>query len=276
MVGLARGVVFLLLLGACASRGSSPALAPDLFVPETIDQHPSPGLRVRQFDAEFVGTGVYHTLYLPEDWRPARRYPVVVEYPGNRYRGGAGTVESCKLGYGLSGGRGVIWICLPFVDSARQVHATSWWGDVAATVAYCKRAVLRVCRDFGGDPGELFLAGFSRGAIACNFIGLHDDEIAGLWRGFICHSHYEGVRSWPESTPAGAAERLARLGQRPQFISHEQSVAETQSYLARKKPGGAFTFLALPFPEHTGGWVLRDSAARRALRRWFAEELARP
>jgi hypothetical protein len=45
----------------------------------------------------------------------------------------------------------------------------------------------------------VFIAGFSRGAIACNFIGLRDDEIASLWCGFVVHSHYEGVRDWPGS-----------------------------------------------------------------------------
>ncbi len=244
-------------------------------MPATTDERPAPGRRVRQFEAAYTGSGVYHALYLPTDWRPGRRYPVIVEYPGNRYRHGAGTVESCKLGYGLSGGRGAIWICLPFVDPARRAHATTWWGDVDATVAYCKRAVARVCRDYGGDPDRLLLAGFSRGAIACNFIGLHDDEIAGLWRGFFCHSHYEGVRAWPQSTPRGAAARLARLGRRPQFVSHEGSVEATQSYLARAMPDGAFTFVSLPFAAHTDTWSLRDCPARRALRRWFEDEVAR-
>ena len=85
---------------------------------------------------------------------------------------------------------------MPFVDKKNGRNATTWWGDVRATVGYCKATVLRTCEEFGGDPSNVFIAGFSRGAIACNYIGLHDDEIASLWRGFICHSHYDGVRKW--------------------------------------------------------------------------------
>lgn len=126
---------------------------------------------------------------------------------------------------------------------------------------------------YGGDRENLFLAGFSRGAIACNYIGLHDNEIASLWRGFICHSHYDGVRRWSYSGSDrdAARRRLDRLGDRPQFISHERSVDETRAWLREVAPGGRFHFLALPWPDHTAEWVLRDVPARDKLRAWFAE-----
>ena len=45
-------------------------------------------------------------------------------------------------------------------------------------------------------------------------IRMTDDEVAALWCGFICHSHYDGVRSWgyTDDDPAAAAARLGRLG----------------------------------------------------------------
>jgi hypothetical protein len=248
-------------------------IPPDLVPPPVVDGLPAPGKRVRQFHDEYVGSGVYHTVYLPEDWVKGALYPVIVEYAGNEYRTSPGTVEGSNLGYGISGGRGVIWVCMPFVDPVKRVNARTWWGDVPATVAYCKQAVKRVCVEFGGDPAKVFLAGFSRGAIACNFIGLHDDEIADLWAGFICHSHYEGVRPWPLITPEGARERLARLRDRPQFISHEKSAAATRAYLAKAAPLGRFTIVDLPFGEHTDTWVLRDIPARKTLRDWFQAAL---
>src|SRR4029078_13548098 len=105
-------------------------------------------------------------------------------------------------------------------------NESQWWGDAQATVDYCKKAVKLVCGRYGGDPKALVLAGFSPGAIACNYIGLRDDEIAALWRGFIPYSHYDGVRGWPysDSDRASALVRLKRLGNRPQFIIHENSV----------------------------------------------------
>lgn len=252
-------------------------IVPDLFLPLVGDGEPAPGKRVRRVLAEYAGTGIHHLLYLPGNWEPGKSWPVIFEYPGNRWRTSPGTMEGCQLGYGISGGRDAIWVCLPFVDPATGAHAPNWWGEVEATVEYAKRAVRDTCENFGGEPDALFLAGFSRGAIACNYIGLHDDEIASLWRGFICHSHYDGVRSWPYegSDRASARERLARLGDRPQFISHENSVEQARSYLAEVYPSGNFTFLSLPFREHTARWTLRDIPARETLRKWFREQLPR-
>lgn len=105
-------------------------------------------------------------------------------------------MEDCNLGFGISGGKAVIWLCLPYISKDHKNNQRKWWGDVEATADYCKQAARKVCADYGGEPAHVFLAGFSRGAIACNFIGLHDHEIASLWRGFICHSHYHGVDQW--------------------------------------------------------------------------------
>lgn len=269
-------VCFFCVLYSCLAADDLASIPADLITPPATDGTPSPGKRVRQFRNEHgpSSSRVHHLLYLPTDWVRGKTFPVIVEYAGNKWQTSPGTVEGSNLGYGISGGQGAIWICMPFVDEQHQTNAENWWGDTAATVAYCKRTVREVCEQYGGDRANVFLAGFSRGAIACNYIGLHDDEIASLWRGFICHSHYEGVRPWPQSTPDGAAERLKRLRQRPQFISHEtiaprESVEPTREYLAKAQPDGNFTFLALPFETHTDTWVLRDIPARQALRDWF-------
>jgi len=76
------------------------------------------------------------------------------------------------MGYGLSEGTGVIWICMPFIDESDKNNSLSWWGDIDATVTYCRETVDSVCKEYGGDLDNVFIAGFSRGAIACNYIGL--------------------------------------------------------------------------------------------------------
>jgi hypothetical protein len=260
------------------------SVQPELKAPKAVVSVPGPGKRVKQTAPEYVGTKVYHALYLPSDWMSGVRYPVIVEYAGNgRYRNKfgdrcTGKVEDCNLGYGISGGRGFIWLCLPYISEDHKQNQIRWWGDIEATVDYCKRAVARVCAEYGGDPANVFLAGFSRGSIACNFIGLHDDEIAKLWRGFICHSHYDGVKEWTEyagSDRLSAVDRLKRLKGRPQFISHEGSIEGTQSYLRQTCPDGDFTFVALPYRNHTDAWVLRDIPARRAVREWLQRQIGR-
>ncbi len=253
------------------------SLPSDLKVPEVTRGTPAPGQRVWQTNQGFEKTEIAHALYLPPDWRPGKTYPVIMEYPGNGgYRNALndvsrGRVQDCKLGYGLSGGVGMIWVSLPFVDPKTGKHAVKWWGDPDATADYCKQTVARICREYGGDAENVILTGFSRGAIACNYIGLRDAEIAKLWKAMLPHSHYDGVRKWnyPDSDAASARQRLARLGTRPQFISHEMSTQQTEAYLKESGVAGQFTFMALPYPNHSDEWVLKDIPQRSRARRWL-------
>lgn len=245
-------------------------LPADLTVPAVSEGEPTAGKRIRMEAGPL--------LYLPTDWTAGKKWPVIFEYPGN---GGYsnklgdtsnGSAEGCVMGYGLSGGKCFIWVSLPFVN-ADGSEATKWWGDIAATKRTCIETVQKICRDFGGDDKRLILAGFSRGAIACNYIGLHDDEIASLWCGMICHSHYDGVReSWPypEADRESALKRLQRLGSRPQWISHEQTTASTQKWLTSTGIAGKWTFEPLPYPNHTARWTLCDTELRARARKWLS------
>lgn len=256
----------------------------DLTVPSMTEGEPAAGKRVKHQLPENADTGLFHAMYLPTNWEPGRKFPVIFEYPGNgpfKNKLGdsnSGRLEDCNLGYGISLGKDYIWVCLPFVDSKTKSHALQWWGDADATVAYCKAAVKQVCHDFGGDPNRLILCGFSRGAIACNYIGLRDDEIAGLWRCMIVHSHYDGVSRWPyaDSDKASAIERLQRLIGKPQFVTHEGSIEATRVFLNSsgiKDLEHTTELRALPFPNHTDSWVLRDVPARDELRQWLKRAL---
>lgn len=255
-------------------------IEPDLEVPELSNQPAAAGLRVLQKHPDW---NLDHVLYLPSDWKPNddRKLPVFVELPGNGgYKNNigdecGGRPEGCKLGYGISGGEGFIWVSLPFVNATGDDIAITWCGnkpdhDPKPTVEHIKDVVPWICEKFGGDPDRVILLGFSRGAIACNYIGLHDDEIAGLWRGFVPYSHYDGVKTWPwpGSDQTAAADRLKRLGDRPQFICHEKDgVEKTKAYL--DGADGNFTFAATGFRNHDDAWTLRPSEAREKLRTWI-------
>ena len=251
----------------------------DLETPAMIVGAPAAGRRVKQTTPGWEGTAVHHALYLPANWKPGAKFPVIVEYAGNggfRNKSGDtcdGTVEGCNLGYGLSGGSDYIWVCMPFVQVAdgRKENARNWWGDPAETVRYCVATVRHVCREFGGDDRSLVLCGFSRGSIACNYIGLRDDSIAPLWRAFLCHSHYDGVRKWQyaDSDRDSALARLRRLDGRPQFISMEGSTAETRRFLEGTGVRAPFTFADFRFRNHTDTWTLRDCELRRTARAWL-------
>ncbi len=138
-------------------------------VPITSEGTPAPGKRVWQRIESYQGSSIAYALYLPTDWQAGKKYPVIFEFPGN---GGFrnelgdssdGTVDGCRLGYGLSQGKEAIWVCLPFVDRAKGQHALHWWGDADATASYCLEAVEIVCQHWGGDRDRLVLCGFSRG-----------------------------------------------------------------------------------------------------------------
>jgi hypothetical protein len=263
-----------------ATRLNLHKMAADLVVPPVVDGAPAPGRRVKITTQGWAGTAVYHLIYLPSDWKPDVKLPVLIEYAGNgNYRNdfgdiSNGTVEGASLGYGLSGGTGFIWISLPFVEvnDGKKRNAVTWWGDIAETKRYGMATVAEVCARYNGDPQRVVLCGFSRGALACNYIGLHDDEIAKLWRAFFCHSHYDGINErwpYPEADRQSALKRLARLAGRPQWISHEGSVGAVKDYLAANAPAGRFTFGVLPYPNHTDVWVLRDLDVRTQARKWL-------
>ena len=81
----------------------------DLQTPVMVDRNPAAGLRVRQVAPEYQGTQVYHALYLPSDWQSDKKFPVIVEYTGNQWKFGPGTVKEANLGYGMCGGSGFLW-----------------------------------------------------------------------------------------------------------------------------------------------------------------------
>jgi hypothetical protein len=250
------------------------SVSADLAVPALSEGTPAAGKRVRH------GRNI---LYLPTDWRPDTKWPVIVELAGNGgYKNKYGDVstglpEGSNLGYGLSAGRGFIWLCVPYLNAKGDQVAITWWGDKPGydpqpTLKHLRESVQSVCRDFSGNQAKVVLAGFSRGAIACNYLGLHDDETAKLWCAFFAYSHYDGVKKWPYpgSDRESALARLKRLGNRPQFICGEGANAqETEQYLRPLLPSADLTFLSTGFRNHNDAWTLRPSPARDKAREWL-------
>ncbi|MEP3477961.1 MAG: hypothetical protein ABJZ55_01820 [Fuerstiella sp.] len=256
--------------------------AADLVTVAMTDERPAAGRRVRQVASEYEGTDVYHSLYLPVDWQPDGRYSVMVEYTGNKFAacGSTGQVKDANLGYGLTGGKGWIWVSMPYVEKGGQANAVTWWGDRQATINYCKTNLPRVCDEFGGDLDSVFLCGFSRGAIAASYIGLADDEIALFWKGMVTHDHFDGQRTWgyPDSDRESALRRLARWNGRPILASGTEN-----DFLSEHPNLANVTFLRPPIerlfdiPEgkvihpHTDLWMHRDSLYRAKARQWLKD-----
>ena len=266
----------------------------DLPLPPLTTGAPQPGKRAAVTPPEYAGTQVRHLIALPDDWTPdwqarGRRWPVIAEYTGNFFpaSGSTGEVEGAALGYGVARGK-AIWIVLPYVAKDHRKNEITWWGDVDATVGYAKTNVPRICADFGGDPKQVVLCGFSRGAVGVSFLGLHDDEVARLWCGLWAHDHFDGEKEWKGSDwgaplaqyRSEATVRLKRLGGRPLLVSGARE--ETRKFLGPLVTEG-LTFMTIDmlalygrFPNesaktaHTDRWPLRECPATTQAREWFA------
>ena len=260
-------------VSALVATGDVPPWQPiegRLELPPVEEGLPAPGRRVRRRLAGDEGTGIHHLLYLPVDWRPDGRYPVIVEYPGNiHFVPGCystGLPDQCGIGYGMSRGAGAIWLSMPFVDRTRGAIAEDGWGDPDDTAAYCIDVVDDVGARFGGDHDRLVLTGFSRGGIACGYIGLRNDRIAALWQGFHVCQHFDGD-GWRGADMAGAVDRARRFRGR--------SVFHTDNPEERVRPvteslGVPSIFVTSGLGGHATAMFLDDRPSTQRLRRWYA------
>ncbi|QXD25178.1 hypothetical protein F7C95_04560 [Opitutia bacterium ISCC 51] len=266
-----------------------------LSIPKLSSGNPSAGKFVKVTAPEYVGTHVYHTIYLPDDWSAdGERLPIIFEYTGNYFpkSGSTGEVKDAGLGFGLSGGK-YIWVSLPYIHENHQENQVTWWGDDQATVEYAKVNVPRIIEAYNADPNVVFLCGFSRGAIGVNYLGLHDDEVAKLWTGFITHDHFDGIKEWGktewgspfEKYQAEATERLKRVDGRPYLVCQNGDKYGTETFVRERLQSlGNFTFIDVQtaklfgsFPNdiaahpHTDRWALIPSEYRRLAWGWFNE-----
>lgn len=269
-----------------------------LEMPPLSGGEPEAGKRVKVTPPEYEGTEVFHTLYLPQEWKEdGERMPIIFEYTGNYFpvSGSTGEVEDAALGYGITGGKS-IWVSLPYVSEDHKDNQVTWWGDEQATVDYAKINVPRIIDEFNADPGAVFLCGFSRGAVGVNYLGLYDDEVAQLWTAFVTHDHFDGVREWKNTdwgTPLevyreGAIERLRRVKGRPYLVSQNGDQYGTKAFIASALPHadnftilnintheifGSFPHPIAPHP-HTDRWLQIPSPYRSAVWRWVNEVVA--
>ena len=78
--------------------------------------------------------------------------------------------KGSQFGLWLERGKGFIWVSMPYVQKGKKENAVTWWGDRQATIDYCKVNLPRICKEFGGDPGQpVYLRVFPR----CHRMQLH-------------------------------------------------------------------------------------------------------
>jgi hypothetical protein len=262
-------------------------------VPEMQTGVPEAGKRVKVIPPEYEGTDVYYSLYLPGNFLPQKQYPVIVEYTGNHAPSvnSTGQVKDAHMGYALAIELDAIWAVMPYVSEDKKESEVQWWGSEVNTIDYCLTNLKRICMKYNGNPAEVFLIGFSRGAIGVNYLGLHNDRVADTWLGLLPHDHYDGERVWGacwgsplEKYRAEAAERLKRLNGRATLISQQSSASNdifttVSDYIYSNKLDdfGEFTLVPVDVgnivPEginsHTDTWLNYDSPEAGMVVDWF-------
>ncbi|MBD0405453.1 carboxypeptidase-like regulatory domain-containing protein [Flammeovirga sp. EKP202] len=274
--------------------------AQNLIVPHMTNDKPKAGLRVKMVPENFKGTGVYYSMYLPENYQIGKKYPIIVEYTGNEWKpsGSTGAVKDANLGYAIAKEIEAIWVVFPYVSGNTSVK--KWWGNEDETISFALKNIRQICSEYGGNPSEVFLCGFSRGAIGVNYLGLYNDEIADVWLGFFTHDHYDGVKEWKGTdwgTPLGsyrqaAISRFKRIKGRNCLISQKteegDTTFETKKYIdensLNKFAGIQYNLVPIKsvipdIPsefvphEHTDKWLLFDSNYADSVIDWFARTI---
>lgn len=253
-----------------------------------LSELPAPGKKVRVQFAEYAGTAVYHSLYLPPDWEPGKRYPVFMDIPGNPFYHqwgdySTGKPESSPMGYGISEGK-AICIGLPCIDTNGTMHVGAL-GDVPRTVDYMKKVAVSVCDEWGGDPARMILCGYSRGGIGTSFLGRYDDEIADVWLGWL---HYDGFDQWYETNiymraasfnvteddwdvTGGIARRFARIKGRSTCIVNGGYVGAFADYnVAYNYP---YAYFNAAGRNHSPIWSIAETVAGSNVRGWYRDTL---
>jgi hypothetical protein len=259
------------------AAGQAPQWAPPgdrLEVPDVEEAPPAPGRRVRYQLPGDEKTGIAAVLQLPADWAPGRKFPVIVEYPGNIFFTAGcysnGLPDQCVIGYGITQGKGALCVGLPFVDRASGAIAENGWGNPDDTAAYAQRMVEEVCQKFGGDPKNVVITGFSRGAIACGYIGLRNEGIAALWKGIHACQHSDGD-GWNGATLEGAIERARRFKGKSVFHTDNskekfQPVMDAMQIQATHVKSG--------LGAHACAMFLDNRQSTQQLRAWFWDLVA--
>ncbi|GAL82038.1 hypothetical protein-signal peptide prediction [Algibacter lectus] len=228
------------------------------------------GKRVRYQLPIHKDTDIYSALYLPKTWTPNGKFPVIIEFPGNIYYTNSvystGRPEQCAIGYGMSKNEEAIWVSVPFVDYSLGTNIKNGFGNADHTVDYTVKMVNEILTNFGGDPDNVVLTGFSRGAIACGYIGLRNDTIASLWKGFHACQHYDGD-GWNGADLSSAKVRAKRIGTRALFHTDNEHNQDLKTMLTDVNAN--VTYANSGLGAHATAMFLDDRPSTLKFRAWY-------
>ena len=218
-----------------------------------------------QYRSVLDGTKFEAEIEIPQEYDPARRWPVRVQLHGgvNRPAGAPRRQRASSLRAETP----QIYV------HPRAWSEAQWWN--ANQVAHILRVVDKLKREYNADESLVYITGFSDGGTGAYFFGMREPT---LFSAILpLHGHI-GVL---ENPAVGADGRIfpLNLANRPLFITNGgldrlYPVASTSRYIeALRRAGVALTFRPLMDVGHDTSWW---PAERAAIERFIAEHPREP
>ena len=172
------------------------------------------------------GTTYRYQVFIPEDWTPHQKWPVILSLHGSGERGEDGMDETdVGIGTAIRSDRGHFEA---IVVGCRNAAKNIWWtmppmGDLAMT------ALRNATREFHGDTNRTYLTGISMGGYGSWYLAQkYPHTFAAMV--IICggihppvstlKAHPELVNFSPPDGPNAYADAAAKVGKVPVWIFH--------------------------------------------------------
>ena len=192
-----------------------------------------------------------YQVFVPEQWTPTRRWPVVLFLHGAGERGSDG-VKQTEVGLGPA--IRLNPASLPALVVMPQCRRGVWWNDPAME-SLALSTLEETIREYNGDPSRIYLTGLSMGGYGTFYLGAkYPDRFAALAP--ICG----GVVPPNRLRQAGGtdhseayAEAARRIGNTPTWIFHGASdpvvpVSESQQMVKALEEQG----ISVKYTEYPG------------------------
>lgn len=215
-----------------------------------------------------------YQVYVPADWNPREKWPVILFLHGAGERGDNGLAQT-QVGIGrairLMPERFRAVIVMP------QCRKDAWWTQPKME-AQAMEALRRSMKEFKGDPSRVYLTGLSMGGYGTFYLAA---KHPGKWAaaapicGGVRLPRRPGVPEQPDAPTDPYADTAAKIGKTPMWIFHgadDRVVPASESQKmneALQAAGGVVKYTEYPGVDHNS-W---DRAyAEEELMKWMLSQ----
>jgi len=166
--------------------------------------------KVVRIDDKRVGYQRHFLIYVPSDYTPHRKWPVIFSYHGQGGNPNVGTFRS------LTEGRGFVIVAMPYIQkemsipSKRAIPRAEWERQYAVETRAMREIFLPYVEEhLRVDRTQLFIGGISRGGWATSVIS---ENSPSLWAGVVILAAGRSRRSRRAPFPGGFRNKPIFIG----------------------------------------------------------------